>query len=74
MVKLINVHEMLVEIPEKIHDKYTYLGAKYLEYDDIQELLLKEVTAPIEPKNIEVIKCKYLIIIMVHLFIKSNIL
>lgn len=36
MLKLINVHEMLVEIPEKIHDKYTYLGNR-LESDDIGE-------------------------------------
>lgn len=54
MLKLINVHEMLVEIPEKIHDKYTYLGNR-LESDDIGELLLKE-----QSFDVNVLKCKYI--------------
>lgn len=56
MIKLINIHEMLVEISEDIHDKYRYLGANHLEADDMADLLSNE---PDCIKGINVLKCKY---------------
>lgn len=57
MIKLTNIHEMLVQLSEDIHDKYRYLGANHLKADDMEDLLLNE---PDCIKGINVLKCKYI--------------
>ena len=54
MIKLSNIHEILVEIYGDIQNKYSYLG-NHLEEDDMEELLLKE-----QSFDVNVLKCKYI--------------